>query len=73
MHLPEYVQNISSGEQHSIIITKNEVYGLGSNLEGELGYDLPLISGLGLVKLNIGNHVKIVSVSCGWHHTLLLD
>ena len=38
MHLPEYIQNVSSGEQHSIIITKNGVYGVGSNLEGQLGY-----------------------------------
>lgn len=46
---------------------------MGSNLEGQLGYELPLISGIGLVKLEIGDQVKIISVSCGWHHTLLLD
>lgn len=67
------MKSISCGDRHCLLLADGVVYGFGDNSEGQLGYEEVKSSGLGLLQVHINSRCKIVSISCGWEHSLLLD
>lgn len=65
---------IELGERHGIVKIDDRIYGFGDNGKGQLGHDDTSQQGNTLVPIFpklITN--RIVRISCGWNHTLLLD
>ena len=67
------IAGISAGENHCVVVGEDAVYGIGDNSEGQLGFEHSRNSGLELKIIRFKVRARIVGVSCGWYHTLLLD
>ena len=66
------ILDVSSGENHCVVLGEDGVFGMGDNVEGQLGLDNSRNSGPNLRRIELRVKTDIVEVSCGWHHTLLL-
>lgn len=66
------VKIISSGKSHSIILDKNgDLWGIGSNSEGQLGFECQ--QQLKFVPVTFPQGNQIINISCGEDHSIFLD
>ncbi len=63
------VISVHCGEKHCIFITNKDVYGLGCNYNGQLGFNE--LRDYDLIKLNF-NIEDILNISCGGNHSMIL-
>jgi alpha-tubulin suppressor-like RCC1 family protein len=71
--LKEVIVDISCGAFHTIALTKNsEVYVWGSNICGQIGNGSEEFFQLIPIKLNDFRHQKIIAISCGYNHSMVL-
>lgn len=65
--------DLSCGQNCCIVLAEDGVYAVGDNTEGQLGLGTLMNTGVSPIRIEIDSPYKIVEVSCGWHHSLLLD
>lgn len=72
IHCPiDRVLSVHSGNKHTIVWTKDKLYGMGNNYIGQLGIDEINEIDYELIELNIPSH-DILSIACGDNFTLIL-
>ncbi|KAF0983264.1 hypothetical protein FDP41_010329 [Naegleria fowleri] len=68
----QIIESISCGSFHSVVVTdKGEAWAAGKNRNGELGIENDGSNVKDATRINIGSDVKIDTVKCGNHHTVL--
>lgn len=73
--LGKEIINIANGQNHTIFLTNvGELYGFGEGQRGQLGQGYhPKITKITKLKLLSNINCKIIEISCGLEHTLLLS
>lgn len=68
------INQIAAGDQFSLFQNyEKEIFGCGSNLEGQLGLGYSCSEEITVCKLPIPSSLKIIQFSCGKSHSLFLD
>jgi alpha-tubulin suppressor-like RCC1 family protein len=69
----EVIIDMSCGAYHSVVLTQNsEVYVWGYNNLGQIGNGSEELFQLIPIKLNEFNDEKVISISCGFYHSMAL-
>lgn len=55
------------------MLAEDAVYAVGDNVEGQLGLGSLTNTGGSPIRIELNLPHKVIEVSCGWHHSLLLD
>ena len=70
IHTDELIKNVKCGAENAFLLTTdNELYAFGSNEYGQMGLSFNPHKNIELSRIFVPTKTKIVSISCGWHHT----